>query len=151
MKVCFKNITMKTIRVLFQKLALVVFVAICMASCSNKSEYRCFLVTRNYTDRDIYIDYTLNDNSTQIVKSDELYSIDLGYVDREDGEDYPSVFDISQKLQHIKIYRKISDSVQYLPKHCYDEANDLPIIFDYFMGIYEAKYFLGVTEEMFSE
>ena len=72
MKVCFKNITMKTIRVLFQKLALVVFVAICMASCSNKSEYRCILVTRNYTDRDIYIDYTLNDNSTQIVKSDEI-------------------------------------------------------------------------------
>lgn len=153
MKICFKLATMKTIIFTFRKLAFFIFVVICLSNCSKESEYLCNLVTRNNTNSKIYIETTLNDNTTQIhiVNTNELYGFTIGYISKENGEDYPSVSDVSQKLQHIQIYRKISDSIQFLPKHFYDEANDFSMTTDYFMGTSEANYFLKVTEEMFEE
>lgn len=132
-------------------LALTFLVVFCMTSCSKDCEFKCYLLTKNSTENNIYVEYMSEVDTIQntICAPDESISVTFGKISQHKG--YPSDTYISERLQYVKIYRKVNDSVQQLPKHYYDGPDDFSLSNDFFMGTYESRYYIDITSDMFSE
>ena len=133
------------------KFGLALCIIICIYSCGKDTYFNCFLHLTNNTEHNIYIEKTIDGNSVNLttVDANEVNKDFLGEIDRHRGKDYPPETFIIEKLQNIRIYRKINDTIYELPRHYYDNPNDFTLYTDFFMGIYEMYYGLNVTEEMF--
>lgn len=132
-------------------LTLVIFIVACMYSCRKDSYFNCFLYLKNSTEHNVYIEKTLDESSVNLttISVEEVNRIVIGETDRHIGEDYPPEKFVTEKLQNIRIYREVNDTIQELPRHYYDNTDDFTLKTDFFMGIYEIYYCLNITEEMF--
>ena len=133
------------------KFALALCIIICISSCGKDSYFNCFLHLTNSTEHNIYIEKRIDENSVNLttIAANEVNKYVLGEIDRHIGEDNPPETFIIEKLQNIRIYREINDTIQELPRHYYDNLDDFTLLTDFFMGTYEMYYCLNVTEEMF--
>lgn len=130
-------------------LILVIFITACMSSCGKDTYFKCFLYLKNSTGHNVYVEESSVNLATIFVE--ELNRIVIGETDRHIGEDYPPETFVTEKLQNIRIYREINDTIQELPRYYYDNTDDFTLKTDFFMGIYEIYYCLNITDEMFEE
>ncbi len=133
------------------KFALALCIIISISSCSKDSYFNCFLHLTNSTEHNIYIEKRIDESSVNLttIAANEVNKYVLGEIDRHIGEDYPPETFVTEKLQNIRIYREINDTIQELPKQYYDNTDDFTLKTDFFMGIYEMYYCINITEEMF--
>ena len=86
------------------------------------------------------------------IKPNKEGSTKLGVYEGGVKETRPSDDFINDKLRHVAIYRMVGGDVfQNLPREYYNEAGKLHSYVNPEFVIYEARFYLTVTEDMFYE
>ncbi|MBR5604657.1 MAG: hypothetical protein IKW51_10770 [Bacteroidales bacterium] len=97
---------------------------------------------------DIYTDSTY----TKVLVHDEYYNIWLPFYHGYITQKFPPEEHLTAALENITIYRYKDNTIQYLPKEEYDEAEeDFMLGKDVFFDEHTVFYTLLVTESMFEE
>ena len=131
--------------------------AFMMTSCKDPffdGKFETYLRVYNATNSSIILEYEDIERDTVLIKQiqpDKEASQLFGVYEGSVKETKPSDDFINDKLRHVAIYRMVGgDVLQNLPREYYNEAGKLHSYVNPEFVIYEARFYLTVTEDMFS-
>ena len=118
-------------------------------------KFETYLRVDNKTNSTIVLEFEDIEYDTVYIKKikpNKEGSTMLGVYKGSVKETRPSDDFINDKLRHVAIYRMVGgDVLQNLPREYYNEAGKLHSYVNPEFVIYEARFYLTVTEDMFYE
>lgn len=139
-------------------LAFLLGTTVMMTSCKDPffdGKFETYLRVYNQTNSSIVLEYEDIERDTVLIKQiqpDKEASQLFGVYEGSVKETRPSDDFINDKLRHVAIYRMVGgDVLQNLPREYYNEAGKLHSYVNPEFVIYEARFYLTVTEDMFYE
>lgn len=139
-------------------LAISLMATLMMTSCRDPffdGKFETYLRVYNKTNSTIVLEFEDIEYDTVYIKKikpNKEGSTMLGVYEGSVKETRPSDDFINDKLRHVAIYRMVGgDVLQNLPREYYNEAGKLHSYVNPEFVIYEARFYLTVTEDMFYE
>ncbi|MBQ8957809.1 MAG: hypothetical protein IJ057_04835 [Bacteroidales bacterium] len=106
----------------------------------------------NYTDGEIIATFESYDAVDTIsLYADSIWYFNIGEYQGSQTDQWPAEEFVTERMNHLRIYRKIGDSIQYLPKKYYDASEDFDCSVDWEFDTHFVTYNLLVTEELFGQ
>lgn len=139
-------------------LAFLLVATVMMTGCKDPffdGKIETYLRVYNKTNSTIVLEFEDIEYDTVYIKKikpNKEGSTMLGVYEGSVKETRPSDDFINDKLRHVAIYRMVGgDVLQNLPKEYYNEAGKIHSYVNPEFVIYEARFYLTVTEDMFYE